>query len=258
MSSSATLRFPETRVLVTGAAQGIGLAVAERFAQEGASVIIADIDRDAAESVAEVLTRAGHTAEFRALDVTDSAAVADLASTLRDIDTVVANAGVQSFVPLRDLGASEWDRVMAVNGRGTLLTLQLAASVLRDGGSAIAMASIPGRLANPLSAHYAASKAAVLSLTKSFARDLAPRRIRVNAVKHGRIDTPLSEYANAELGRLSGSDADELARARAGTIPLGRPGHASEVAAVVAFLASDDASYITGECIDVCGGDVMR
>ncbi|MDQ0381189.1 SDR family NAD(P)-dependent oxidoreductase [Amycolatopsis thermophila] len=147
--------------------------------------------------------------------------------------------------------------MLAVNARGTLLTLQLAARCLRDSGAAVAVASIQALLPNPLSADYAASKAAVLSLTRSFAAELAPRGIRVNAVAPGRIDTALSDYGSAEVGRLTGQDAGETLARRLATNPLGRIGRADEVAAAVAFLASDDASYITGECLNVCGGDVM-
>jgi NAD(P)-dependent dehydrogenase (short-subunit alcohol dehydrogenase family) len=173
------------------------------------------------------------------------------------LDVVVANAGIQTFAPAVELSSSDWDRVLAVNARGTLLTLQLAARCLASGGAVVTMASIMGRLPNPLSVHYAASKAAVLSVTKSFAAELAPRGIRVNAVAPGRIDTPLSDYANVELGRITGQDAEEALRRRVATNPLGRTGRPEEVAAAVAFLASDDASYITGECVNVCGGDVM-
>ena len=97
----------------------------------------------------------------------------------------------------------------------------------------------------------------MLSLTRSFAAELAPRGIRVNAVAPGRIDTELSDYSNAELSRITGQDTTEVLQRRISTNPLGRTGRADEVAAAVAFLASDDASYITGECLKVCGGDVM-
>ena len=250
-------RFLGRRALVTGAASGIGRAIADRLAADGAYVIVADRDLAAADTAVAELRAAGGHADAAKVDVADGASVAALAASLGSADLVVANAGVQSFAPLLELSGEEWDRIMGVNARGMLSTLQLAAQLVPDGGAIVSMASIQGVLANPLSAHYAASKAAVLSLTKTFARELAPRAVRVNAVAPGRIDTPLAAYANVELGRLTDSDPAEMTRARAAANPLGRSGTPAEVAAAVAFLLSDDASYITGECLNVCGGDVM-
>ena len=257
MSTHGCHRFEGRSVLVTGAARGIGFAIARRFASEGATVIIADLDGGAAEAAAGEIRESGGSAESTGIDVADAAAVAGLADTLGVVDVVVVNAGIQTFAPLAELTPEDWDRVMSVNARGTFSTLQLAASIVPAGGCIVTMASIQGQLANPLSAHYAASKAAVLNLTKTFALALAPRGIRVNAVAPGRIDTPLSDYANVELGRITRSDPVEMTRGRVATIPLGRTGRPDEIASVVAFLVSDDASYITGECINVCGGDVM-
>lgn len=257
MTLVSSTRFAGRRILVTGAARGIGRAIADRFAAEGGTAIVADRDREAAEAAVADIRSTGGAAESLEIDISDAARMLELADQLGQVDVVVANAGIQTFAPVLDLTPEEWERVMTVNAGGSLTTLQLAARVLPDGGSVVTMASIQGLLANPLSAHYAASKAAVLSLTKTFARELAPRGIRVNAVAPGRIDTPLSDYANIQLGRITGSDPAEMTRKRVATIPLGRTGRPEEIAAVVAFLASEDASYITGECINVCGGDVM-
>jgi NAD(P)-dependent dehydrogenase (short-subunit alcohol dehydrogenase family) len=246
-------RFTGKRVLVTGGARGIGRAVVERFTGEGAYVFVADIDDTEAKAAAE----ATGAAEALQLDVSDPSSVAAAVSGLGALDVVVANAGVQSFAPCATMGVEHWDRVLDVNARGTMLTLQLAAQLTRPGGSAVAIASIQALLPNPLSAHYAASKAAVLSLTRSFAAELAPQGIRVNAVAPGRIDTALSDLGSTEVGRITGQDAGHVLAARIATNPMRRIGHAAEVAAVVAFLASDDASYVTGECVNVCGGDVM-
>ena len=169
----------------------------------------------------------------------------------------MANAGVQTYAPASELTLTDWDSVHNVNARGTLLTFQLASRCLNSGGAAVAIASIQALLPNQLSAHYAASKAAVLSLTKSFAAELAPRGIRVNAVAPGRIDTELSDLGAQEIGRLTGQQPAEVLRRRISGSPLGRIGRPAEIAAAVKFLASDDASYITGECLNVCGGDVM-
>lgn len=252
-----TSRFTGKRALVTGAARGIGRAVVERFAAEGAAVVVADLDVAEAEAVAMTLREKGADAEALVLDVGEPSSVEQVGERLGGLDLVVANAGIQTFAPAGELTAADWNRVLDINARGALLTLQLAAQNLVEGGAAVTVASIQALLPNPLSAHYAASKAAVLSLTKSFAAELAPRGIRVNAVAPGRIDTGLSDYGAAEVGRLTGQNAGEALQRRIATNPLGRIGRREEVAAAVAFLASTDASYITGECLNVCGGDVM-
>jgi NAD(P)-dependent dehydrogenase (short-subunit alcohol dehydrogenase family) len=246
-------RLDGKRALVTGAARGIGRAIAERLAAEGAQVVIADLDDTEAKTVANAIGGA----EAVRLDVSDPSAFDTVMAAVGPLDIVVANAGIQTFVPATELDTADWDRVLDVNARGTLLTLQLAARVLNPGGAAVTIASIQALLPNRLSAHYAASKAAALSLTRSFAVELAPRGIRVNAVAPGRIDTGLSDFGSAEVGRITGEDADLVLQQRLALNPLQRIGRPEEVASVVAFLASEEASYITGECINVCGGDVM-
>jgi NAD(P)-dependent dehydrogenase (short-subunit alcohol dehydrogenase family) len=247
-------RFAGKRALVTGGGRGIGRAVVERFAAEGAQVLVSDVDDTEAKAVANAV---GGGAEPLRLDVADPSSIEAITQTIGTLDIVVANAGIQTFASATELAVDDWDRVFDVNARGTLLTLQLAAKILKPGGSAVAISSIQALLANPLSAHYAASKAAVLSLTRSFAQELAHRGIRVNAVAPGRIDTALSDFGSAEVGRITGQEADRVLAQRVSVNPLNRIGQPDEVAGAVAFLASDDASYITGECINVCGGDVM-
>lgn len=250
-------RFTGKRALVTGGGRGIGRAVVERLATEGADVVVADVDAARAEAVAAVVREKGGAAESVALDVAVPQAFERAGERVGRLDVVVANAGIQTFAPAGELTVSDWDRVLDVNARGALLTLQLAARSLVDSGCAVALASIQALLPNPLSADYAASKAAVLSLTKTFAAALAPRGIRVNAVAPGRIDTGLSDFASAEVGKITGQAPAEALERRLAANPLGRIGRPDEVTAAVAFLASDDASYITGECVNVCGGDVM-
>jgi len=245
------------RALVTGGGQGIGRAIAERLAAEGATVLIADINAARAAEAAATIRNKGGEADSLTLDVSDPARVDHAAIQVGQLDVVVANAGIQTFGPVSELSAAEWDRVLTVNALGTLLTLQLAAHTVAEGGAVVTIASIQALLPNPLSANYAASKAAVLSLTKTFAAELAPRGVRVNAVAPGRINTGLADYASTEIGRLTGQDPQATVRQRLASNPLRRIGEPSEVAAVVAFLASSDASYVTGECIHVCGGDLM-
>ncbi|MGW4489853.1 SDR family NAD(P)-dependent oxidoreductase [Amycolatopsis sp. NPDC004368] len=249
--------FAGQRVLVTGAGRGIGLATARRFADFGASVLIADLHADLASAATQDIRADGGRAEAFPLDVTSAEVMATASDRVGRLDVVVANAGIQLLGPASQLDPQDWDRVLEVNGRGTLLTLQLASRCLGDGGAIVTLASIQGFLPNALSAHYAASKAAVASLTKSFAAELAPRGIRVNAVAPGRIATGMSDHADAEIGRLTGQHPGAALERRIKDNPLGRLGRPEEVAAAITFLASPEASYITGECLKVCGGDVM-
>ena len=251
-------RYAGSRVLVTGAGRGIGRAVAERFAMAGGHVAAADLDLYSVRALVDELRDRGASAEPLELDVSDAGAMSAAEGQVGGgVDVVVANAGIQGFAKASELTADAWDRVFRVNARGTLLTLQLAARTLNDGGSIVTVASIQAHLPNVLSVDYAASKASVLSLTRSFALELAPRGIRVNAVAPWRIDTELSDYASREVGRLTETSPEETLQRRVATNPLGRAGWPAEVAAAVDFLASSEASYITGECLNVCGGDVM-
>jgi len=171
----------------------------------------------------------------------------------------VCCAGIQSFADIFDLTIDEWDRVFDVNARGTFLTMRAVAPAMRAAGrgSIVAVASIQGRLGSRYYAHYSASKAAIISLTKSYAVTLAGDGVRVNSVAPGIVDTVMWRAADRELAELRGVPPGEPRKQRVDQVPLRRAGTPADVAAAVAFLASDDASYITGECLHVCGGDVM-
>ncbi|WP_158241054.1 SDR family NAD(P)-dependent oxidoreductase [Mycolicibacterium goodii] len=259
-------RFQSRIAVVTGAAQGIGAGIAERLVFEGAKVLVADLDLDAAEATAR---RLGSSASAFRLDVADRASVDTLPEATRTafgatMDLLVCNAGVQTWTRAVDVTTEEWDACLDVNARGALYCLQMASRAMSqavpgspEAPAIVAMASIQGRLAGPYYPHYSASKAAVLSLVKSFAVALAPQGIRVNAVAPGIVDTPLWDRADTALSALTGNNAGEARTARIAAVPLQRAGTPADVAAAAAFLLSPDASYITGECVHVCGGDVM-
>lgn len=250
--------------VITGAGGEIGRAVCMRLSLEGALVIATDRNLDLAEKTATELVAAGGVGRALRVDVTSPQqleAIAPFAAAELGAPphVLVSCAGVQTFADVLDLSVESWDRVLDVNARGTFLAMQVVGRAMRSNGvgAIVAIASIQGRLGSRYYAHYSASKAAVLSLTKSFAVALAPDGIRVNSVAPGIVDTEMWRTADAELARLRGIPAGEPRRQRVDQVPLRRPGTPRDVAAAVAFLASDDASYITGECIHVCGGDVM-
>jgi NAD(P)-dependent dehydrogenase (short-subunit alcohol dehydrogenase family) len=248
--------------VVTGAAQGIGAGIAARLGGEGARVVVADINTVKAQELADHIVARGGDAKAVTLAVSDPESVRGLGAAVDEaygeaFSYLVCNAGVQTFRRAVDVPVDEWDRVLDINARGTMLSMQAAANVMPEGAAIVAIASIQGRLGGPYYPHYSASKAAVLSLVKSFALALAPQRIRVNSVAPGIIDTPLWAVADREISALKGVEPGAARVERIAAVPLGRAGTPDDVAAAVSFLLSDDASYITGECIHVCGGDVM-
>lgn len=240
--------------LVTGAAQGLGAAIAQALVEEGARLAAVDVNLEGARGLVRELHGDGTRAVAMRADVRDrgsvQAALDEVERRWGRLDIMVNNAATNIGRPFEDVDASEWDDVLAVNLRGVLFGCQLAAECMRRNGFGriINLASDAGQQPNEfVGAHYAASKAGVVALTKVVARALAPHGITANAVAPAAIDGPI-------MATLPRAQLDELRRA----IPVGRFGRPDEVAALVAFLAGEHAGYITGATYDINGGQIMR
>jgi 3-oxoacyl-[acyl-carrier protein] reductase len=234
--------------IVTGAAQGIGRSIADALARQGALVAMGDVLGDAAVQAARELVAAGLKAEGYAMDVTSAESAQAVVKTILDrhgrLDILVNNAGiVRDNVALR-LKREDWDLVLNVNLTGTFTCTQavLRAMMRQKGGRIISISSVVGQMGNAGQSNYAASKAGIIGFTKSMARELAVRGITVNAVAPGLIDTDMTR-------RLPENVRNEWAS----MVPLGRFGTVDDVASAVCFLASDEASYISGQVLAVNG-----
>lgn len=246
------MRMKDKVVLVTGASRGIGKACAERFAQEGAKVVLADVNDELGEKEADALRRSGGEALYLHCDVGDKAEVqAMIDKTVQAfgrIDCVIANAGIVHAAEFLDLEEEDFDRVIRVNLKGVFLTGQLAAKQMvkqGGGGTIINMSSVNDTFAIPSITPYVAAKGGVKQLTKVMALALADYGIRVNAVGPGSIATELAQAVLSDPKKAAGA----LCRT-----PMGRFGEPSEVASVALFLASEDSSYLTGHVIYPDGG----
>jgi len=239
--------------LVTGGAQGIGSAICRTLARDGATVIVADLKRDAAINTATDINEQGGTAVAAEVDVSDEASVKSLYDMVLGetdrLDILVNNAGICRMIPILDIEVEEWDRILAVNLRGTFLMSREAFRIMKgaETGRIISIASAAAKLGGlAAGAHYSASKAGVICFTKSLALQAAPYHINVNAVCPGPMATEMTD--------AWGDEANDAFKAKIPWLDYGRPG---DVAEAVAFLASDKARYITGEILDVNGGLVM-
>jgi 3-oxoacyl-[acyl-carrier protein] reductase len=237
--------------VITGAGQGIGRAIALRLAREGVKVVIGDLDATTAQQTAQAINTVGGQAVYMVTDVTrksDAAALIGKAVELFGcLDILVNNAGFYPSAPIIEIDENEWDRVLAVNLKSTFLCSQAAAKQMmtQKQGVIINIASVDAKTRTTGNAHYAAAKAGVISFTRTLACEMAPYKIRVNAVSPGWIATNSMKAAS------------ERWQQAVEKIPMGRLGTPEDVAEAVLFLASDVASYITGEILDVNGGEVM-
>jgi 2-keto-3-deoxy-L-fuconate dehydrogenase len=235
-------RFTGRRALVTGAGSGIGEAVARRLHEEGADVVLADLRAEPVEAIAAEL---GERAAAAALDVRDEEAVREVA---RDLDVLANVAGIGSTTSAPDTPLEVWEDVLAVNARGTFLCCKHAIPGMaeRGGGAIVNMASVAGLVGLRNRAAYSASKGAVIAMTRALAVDHVADGVRVNAVCPGTVDSPWVRRLVEEVG-----ESLDMLRARQ---PMGRLGTPAEIAEAVAYLASDDAAFVTGTAFVIDGG----
>jgi NAD(P)-dependent dehydrogenase (short-subunit alcohol dehydrogenase family) len=253
------MKLADKVAIVTGAASGIGQATAHLFAAEGAAVLAVDLNEARGQEVAAAIGTAGGRAAFCRADVAvaaDVRAMIDRAvTTFGGLDVLFNNAGIAVFKGVHETSEEEWERVLAVNLTGVYLGTRFAVPAMRQrgGGSIINTASVHGMATTAGIAAYAASKHAVIGLTRASALDLAPFNIRVNCIQPGAIDTPLMR---SNL-RAVGDEAAEFDKVSAAE-PIGRVGRPEEIARMALFLASDDASFCTGAPFAVDGGLLAR
>ncbi|HKU97987.1 MAG TPA: L-iditol 2-dehydrogenase [Vineibacter sp.] len=247
--------------VITGGARGIGAAIAQRYATEGATVVIADRDLEPAAALAKHL---GGAAMALPLDVTSQASIdATVAAVIAQaggIDVLVNNAAVFDLAPIIEVSERSWDLLFAVNVKGLFFMLQAVARQMiarGRGGKIINMASQAGRRGEALVSVYCATKAAVISLTQSAGLDLIKHRINVNGIAPGVVDTPMWTEVDALFARYEGRPLGEKKRLVGAAVPYGRMGYPEDHAGAAVFLASADADYVVAQTINVDGGNWM-
>ncbi|MCL5986421.1 MAG: glucose 1-dehydrogenase [Actinobacteria bacterium] len=258
-------RFDNKVTMITGAGQGVGKAVAKLFAKDGASLCLVDISLKTVKRLEDDLTKSGIKALAVYADVskiTDAnEAVRNAISQFGKIDILINNASVSGAKRILDITEQDWDYVFNVNVKGAFFMLQAVARKMiesGEGGCIVNISSVAGRPGGrQFLLHYAASKAAVISMTQSAALALAKNNIRVNSIAPGTIDTPMWQKVASDLAACEGCEVEEILKVRPGAIPLGRLAQPDDIAKAVVYLCSDDASYVTGQTLNVCGGLVM-
>lgn len=249
------MRLQGKRAVITGAATGIGRATAQAFAGHGASIVIADINDEDGSRTRSALADGGAEVFYEHCDVSDGASVESLMQSAADhmggIDIIVNNAGVQRSGAITEFDEAEWDALMAVNPRSCFLGAKYGVPHLREsgGGAIVNVSSIAGLKGGPGMTAYSASKGAIVAFSKALAAELAPEGIRVNSVCPGWIDTPFNQPAIDFMG-----GPEQQKDMVASSVPMGRQGTPDEIAPAIVFLASDGASYLTGQAVVIDGG----
>ena len=255
------MRLKDKVALVTGAARGIGRGFAEAYLREGATVVIADIDRDGAERTAGELGPGAHAV---ALDVTDLAAiervVGEVVARHGGIDVLVNNAALFDMAPIQDITEESYERLFGVNVKGTLFVSKAVARAMIErgrGGKIVNMASQAGRRGEALVPLYCASKAAIISITQSMGLALIGHGINVNAIAPGVVDGEHWDMVDAHFARWEGLEPGEKKRQVGAAVPAGRMATPADLAPMAVFLASSDSDYVVAQTYNVDGGNWM-
>ena len=248
------MRLKDKVAIITGSGSGIGKAAALMFAREGAKVMVADIDEPSAKKTVEEIEAQGGESTLFQVDVTKESQVKQMIEATEErfgrLNVLFNNAGMQNIGSILEVKEEDWDKVFAVNVKSIFLCSKHAVPLMIQNGegSIINVASVAGVVGVPKLAAYCAAKGAVVLLTKNMALDLAPHNIRVNCIVPGTTLTPLIQDL------LKTDDTEEKRRARLAKYPIGRYGKPEEIAAAALFLASDEASFVTGSSLVVDGG----
>ena len=265
MTQTPSARLQGKHALLTGAAGGIGLAVATAYLREGARCTVADIGKTATPELAALMAAHPDTLAYVPTDVTSSAQIdALIAAALARfgaITTLYNNAAIFDMAPLLESDEAMYDKLFAVNVKGAFFVMQkvLAHMVAKQvqGASVVNMASQAGRRGEALVSHYCASKAAIISYTQSAALAMAPHKIRVNGIAPGVIATPMWAHVDALFAKYENLPIGEKKKRVGEAVPLGYMGDPTDICGAAVFLASDEASYITAQTLNVDGGSVM-
>jgi NAD(P)-dependent dehydrogenase (short-subunit alcohol dehydrogenase family) len=250
--------------IVTGAGRGIGRATALELARMGADVVVAELDTDGADKTAALVKDAGRRAAVIPTDVTRRANLAALVertvAAFGRIDVLINNAGIYRAAATLDVTEEHWDAIMTINAKAVFFASQavLPTMIAARRGVIVNLASMAGKVGSRTNLPYNVSKAAVISMTKSLALAHAADGIRVNCVCPGFVETDMWHQVAREQGKLLGQTPEEFTRRRAETVPLGRMERPEDVAAVIGFLASPRAGYMTGQALSIDGGLVMH
>ena len=249
--------------IITGAASGMGKAMAKGYAKEGASVVIADLNADAATEVSESINSDGGNAIAIKYDVTDIEQSRDLVDSTLDkygqLDILVNNAGVVVVSPIEDATPEDWDLIFDVNAKGLFFLSQIACVPMRkqSSGKIINMASGAGRTGGADAAAYSASKATVMSITRCFAMAMGAYNVNVNGIAPGLVRTPFWDKLDDEFVKIGDKSPGDTWRELSKLVVLGRPGVAEDIVPMAIFLAGSGSDYITGQTYNVLGGIIM-